>query len=123
MRRSEAAFRASVSRALAAIPPAFQPYLQDLVVQVEDWPTPDLLEEAGLEPDEDLYGLYLGTPLTERGHDPGLLPDRILLFRGPLEEDFEDPQELEDEIRLTVIHEVAHHFGIDEARLEDLGLD
>lgn len=123
MRRSEAAFRVAVSRALATIPSAFQPYLQDLVVQVEDWPTPELLAEAGLEPDEELYGLYLGTPLTERGHDPSLLPDRILLFRGPLEEDFDDPLELEEEIRLTVIHEVAHHFGIDEDRLEALGLD
>jgi predicted Zn-dependent protease with MMP-like domain len=123
MRRSEAAFQLAVSRALTGIPSAFQPYLQDLVVQVEDWPAPELLAEVGLGPDEDLYGLYLGTPLTERGHDPGLLPDRILLFRGPLEEDFDDPQELEDEIRLTVIHEVAHHFGIDEDRLEALGLD
>jgi predicted Zn-dependent protease with MMP-like domain len=112
-----------VSRALASLPTAFQPHLRDLIVQVENWPTPEILEEAGLPPDEDLYGLYLGTPLTERGHDPLPLPDRILIFRGPLEEDFDDDAELEEEIALTVIHEVAHHFGIDEDRLEELGLD
>jgi len=79
-----------------------------------------VLREAGLTGDEDLYGLYLGTPLTEAGRIQGL-PDRILIFRGPLEEDFPDPETLKREVAITVLHEIAHHFGLDEDRLETLG--
>ena len=71
---------------------------------------------------ETLYGLYEGVPLTER--DSGyhaVLPDRITIFRGPLQRDFGSQQELEEQIRITVIHEVAHHFGFDEDRLWELG--
>ena len=71
--------------------------------------------------DPDLFGLYEGVPLTERGDWAGSLPDRIRIFRRPLVESFPDPAELEEEIRVTVLHEVAHYFGIDEDRLEDLG--
>lgn len=122
MRPSDAAFRHWVAEALALIPEDFQPYLENVVIQVEPWATPELLREAGLPEDEDLYGLYLGTPLTEPGRLPGL-PDRILIFREPLMEDFSNRQDLKREIAITVIHEVAHHFGIDEGRLEDLGLE
>jgi predicted Zn-dependent protease with MMP-like domain len=71
--------------------------------------------------DPDLFGLYEGVPLPERGDWAGSLPDRIRIFRRPLAESFPDPAELEAEIRITVLHEVAHYFGIDEDRLEDLG--
>ena len=71
--------------------------------------------------DPDLFGLYEGVPLTERGDWAGSLPDRIRIFRRPLAESFPDPAALEAEIRVTVLHEVAHYFGIDEDRLEDLG--
>jgi predicted Zn-dependent protease with MMP-like domain len=71
--------------------------------------------------DPDLFGLYEGVPLPERGDWAGSLPDRIRIFRRPLVESFPDPAELEAEIRITVLHEVAHYFGIDEDRLEDLG--
>jgi predicted Zn-dependent protease with MMP-like domain len=71
--------------------------------------------------DPDLFGLYEGIPLSERGDWAGSLPDRIRIFRRPLVESFPDPAELEDELRITVLHEVAHYFGIDEDRLEDLG--
>jgi predicted Zn-dependent protease with MMP-like domain len=71
--------------------------------------------------DPDLFGLYEGVPLPERGDWAGSLPDRIRIFRRPLVETFPDPDELEAEIRITVLHEVAHYFGIDEDRLEDLG--
>jgi predicted Zn-dependent protease with MMP-like domain len=123
MRRPETFFQQEVSKALAALPAEFQPYLANLVVQVEDWPRPEHFDDPEEAQDEGLYGLYLGTPLTERGSESGQLPDRILIFRGPLEEDFPDEADLKDEIAITVIHEVAHHFGIDEARLEALGLD
>ncbi len=73
--------------------------------------------------DPDLFGLYLGVPLVDRDSSyAGSLPDKIAIYRRPLEEEFgEDPDVLEDEIRITVLHEVAHHFGIDEDRLEELG--
>ena len=73
--------------------------------------------------DPDLYGLYEGVPLPERdeaGH--GQLPDRIAIYRRPLEQDFPDPAELEHEIRVTVLHELAHYFGFDEERIGELGL-
>ncbi len=116
-------FLALVEEALASIPGDFRRHLEHVRLEVQDWPEAELLRSLEMEPDEALYGVFLGTPLTERGADPGLLPDRILIFRGPLEEDFEDPEELADEIAITVMHEIAHAFGIDEARLEELGLD
>ena len=67
--------------------------------------------------DPDLYGLYEGIPLPERGDTAGLLPDTITIFRRPLEEDFDDPRDLENEIRITVLHELGHYFGLDERRL------
>jgi predicted Zn-dependent protease with MMP-like domain len=103
-------FRQLVQEALAELPAEFRPYLDNVVIQIE-------------EAEGDLYGLYLGTPLPERGHDPAPLPDRILLFRRTLMEDFPDPGDLRREVKVTVLHELAHHFGLDEARLEELGWD
>ena len=73
--------------------------------------------------DPDLFGLYLGVPLTDRGSSyAGVLPDKIAIYRLPLEDEFAgDPEALEEEIRITVLHEVAHHFGIDDDRLSELG--
>ncbi len=81
-----------------------------------------VVEEENVE-DPDLFGLYLGVPLVDRDSSyAGALPDKIAIYRRPLEEEFgEDPDVLEEEIRITVLHEVAHHFGIDEHRLEELG--
>lgn len=112
-----------VREALAEIPAEFQPFLARVEVRIEDWPEDELLDSLGVPEDDTLYGIYLGTPLTERGHEPDLWPERILIFRGPLEEDFPDPIELREEIRVTVLHEVAHHFGLSEERLRELGLD
>ena len=72
--------------------------------------------------DETLYGLYEGVPRTEYGADWVAVPNRITLFRLPLEEDFPDPRDLADEVRITVIHELAHHLGIDDDRLDELGV-
>ncbi len=90
---------------------------------IEDEPSHRQLVENGLGPDETLYGLYEGVPRTEWGADWAMIPNRISLFRLPLEEDFPDPLELEDEVRRTVVHELAHHLGIDDDRLEELGYD
>jgi len=100
-------FEEHVSRAVASLPEA----LRNLEVSVED----------ELPEDPDVFGLYEGVPLPERGDWAGTLPDRIRIFRLPLVESFPDPAELEEEIRITVLHELAHYFGLDEDRLDELG--
>jgi predicted Zn-dependent protease with MMP-like domain len=109
-----------VERALEGLPPEISALLDNVAIVVDDWPeysTPLSPED----PDDTLYGLYEGVPLTERGWGyAGALPDRITIFRGPLERDF-PPQELEEQVRVTVVHEIAHHFGFDEDRIEELG--
>ena len=102
-----------VRAALDSLPPGIAAALENIVVVVED-EHPD---------DPDLFGLYEGIPLPERGDMAGELPDRITIFRLPLEDEFDDPQELEREIRITVLHEIGHYFGLDEDRLADLGYD
>ena len=102
-----------VRAALDSLPPHLAAALENIVVVVED-EHPD---------DPDLFGLYEGIPLPERGDMAGELPDRITIFRLPLEDEFDDPQELEREIRITVLHEIGHYFGLDEDRLADLGYD
>ena len=81
-----------------------------------------LVEDEPPEDDPELLGVYDGTPLTERDQAwGGAMPDRITIFRGPLLRMCEDREELLDEIAVTVVHEIAHHFGIDDQRLHDLG--
>ena len=110
MTRSE--FEEHVRAALDGLPPHIAEALQNVAVVVED-EHPD---------DPDLFGFYEGVPLTERGYQAGSLPDKIAIYRLPLEEEFgDDPAVLEEEIRITVLHEIAHHFGIDDDRLTDLG--
>jgi predicted Zn-dependent protease with MMP-like domain len=107
------AFDDHVRAALDALPAGIAAALDNVAVVVED-EHPD---------DPDLYGLYEGTPLPERGDMAGALPDRITIFRIPLEEDFDDGAELEEEIRITVLHELGHYFGLDEDRLSELGYE
>ena len=121
MHVSDHEFRRLVGEALALIPAEFRPYLEGVPVILEDWPSDDLLDDLDVPEDETLYGLYSGPALTEGPRGSGELPPRITLYRGPLLEDCEDEADLRQEIATTVIHEVAHHFGISEARLEELG--
>ena len=116
-------FERLVERALDGIPPPFQAALDEVAIVIEDDATDEQLEISGLGRDDALYGLYEGTPRTAWGADVVPFPNKISLFRIPLEEDFPDPDDLADEVRLTVIHELAHHLGIDDDRLEELGLD
>jgi len=107
-------FDALVDQALDEIPDEIASLVRNVVVLVEDEPPEG-------EPD-DLLGLYDGVALTERDSSVVQhLPDRIFIFRGPLLDMCEDEADLVEEIRITVVHEVAHHFGIDDARLHDLG--
>lgn len=121
MRMSDRRFRHLVDEALALVPAEFAPYLAGVAVVIEDWAPDDLLDALGVPEDETLYGLYSGRALTEGPPAPGDLPPRITLYRGPLLEDCQDEADLRGEIATTVIHEVAHHFGIGEERLEELG--
>jgi predicted Zn-dependent protease with MMP-like domain len=108
-----AEFEDAVGDALDEVPSELMALLDNVVFLVEDEPP------AG---DPDLLGIYDGTPLTERGDGwAGARPDRITIFRGPLSRMCEDREELLDEIAITVVHEIAHHFGIDDARLHELG--
>ena len=116
-------FEDVVSDVLAAIPMPFAAALDEVAVVIEDEPSQDQLRENDLDPDETLYGLYEGVARTEYGADWIAVPNRISLFRLPLEADFADPNELAEEIRITVIHELAHHLGIDDERLHALGVD
>jgi predicted Zn-dependent protease with MMP-like domain len=106
-------FEEHVRAALDSLPPRIAAALDNVAVVIED-AHPD---------DPDLYGLYEGTPLPERGDMAGALPDTITVFRLPLQEDFDDPRELENEIRITVLHELGHYFGLDEDRLAELGYE
>jgi predicted Zn-dependent protease with MMP-like domain len=116
-------FEDLVEEAVAAIPMPFAAALAEVAVVIEDEPTSDQLEANDLESGEALYGLYEGVPRTEWGADWISQPNRISLFRLPLEADFADPDALADEVWLTVVHELAHHLGIDDDRLHDLGVD
>ena len=119
---SHAPFERLVARALAGIPDPFREALAEVAIVIDDEPTPEQRRDNGLADDEMLYGLYEGVPRTEYGADWAAIPNRITLFRLPLEEDFPDPRDLSEEVRLTVIHELAHHLGIDDDRLDELGV-
>ncbi|WP_078955930.1 metallopeptidase family protein [Streptomyces sp. NRRL B-1140] len=106
-------FEELVSEALDQIPPELARVMDNVAVFVEDEPPAD---------DPELLGLYEGTPLTERGEwYAGVLPDRITVYRGPTLRYCETPEEVVHEVAVTVVHEVAHHFGIEDARLHELG--
>ncbi len=118
-----ARFERLVLRALRDLPPAFQERLENVDIVVERRPRLHHRRAAGGRPGDSFYGLYEGTPLTERDSSFGLaLPDKITIFQEPLERDFRDDAELVAEIRRTVLHEVAHFFGVPDERMEELGL-
>ena len=116
-------FDALVASAIATIPEPFARALDEVAIVIADEPDADQRRENDIGPDESLYGLYEGVPRTEWGADWATVPNRIILFRLPLEEDFPDPDDLADEVWVTVVHELAHHLGIDDDRLEALGID
>ena len=116
-------FEDLVEEALATIPMPFAAALEEVAIVIEDEPSPRQLAENDIESDGALYGLYEGVPRTEWAADWVTVPNRISLFRLPLEADFADPDDLADEVWITVVHELAHHLGIDEDRLEALGVD
>ncbi|HTM10803.1 MAG TPA: metallopeptidase family protein [Verrucomicrobiae bacterium] len=118
----DAEFEREAAAALNRLPKKFLKLLHNVEIVVEKKPTKRQLREMRLDPDEALYGLYEGTPLSERSvFAPPVLPDRITLYSEPLHRDFPDPDELRRQIHYTVVHEIAHFFGMDEDEIEDLG--
>jgi predicted Zn-dependent protease with MMP-like domain len=119
MHVSRARFEELVGDALDSIPPDLAAHMDNVVVLVEEWPTREQL--AGRP--GTLLGLYEGVQLTDRSpiNYAGVMPDRVTIFRGPLCERAVDEADLAHQIRVTVIHEIAHHFGIDDQRLRELG--
>lgn len=118
-----ARFEALVGEALARIPAEFHRHLENVAVLIEPWPSDALLTSLDLDPEMDtLFGLYEGTALPERPHDfAGHPPDRITIFREPILEEFRDEATIRREIERTVVHEIAHFFGLDEARVRRHG--
>ena len=119
---SREAFRDLVAEALDSLPADISRLMDNVEVVVEDEPSEESL--AHLPPGDTLLGEYRGFPLTARGVNyEGALPDKISIFKGPIERSSSTPNDVREQVRRTVIHEIGHHFGLDESRLEELGWD
>lgn len=114
-------FARLVAEALEDLPPEIRERMENVEVVIADWPTRAQLRRAGLRPGQTLFGLYEGVPLTQRTSGYNLvLPDKITIFRGPILASFRTPEEMRRQVRRTVLHEIGHHFGLDEERLRAL---
>ena len=119
MNRQE--FNRLVEEALDDIPPRFRAAMKNIAIVVEDEPSAELLAEMEIEPPDSLYGLYQGTPLTERSWGYGnTLPDRVTLFQQVIEDDSEDAEDAIVCIAETLIHEIGHYFGLSEEEIEEI---
>jgi len=119
-----ATFTALARRAFERLPKQFRDHLEHVEFVIEDWPSAELLKSLELDPEEDtLLGFYDGVPIGERSTLDGPEPvtDTIYLFQGALEEACESDAELVEEIRVTLLHEIGHHFGLDDDEIEKLG--
>ena len=114
-------FEELVHDALASIPRRFRAALQNVAIVVEDEPSVEVLEEMDIEPPDTLLGLYQGIPLTERRWDYGnTLPDRVVLFQGPIERDADNDEDVKVAVGETLIHELGHYFGLSEEEIEEV---
>ena len=114
-------FDALVDDAVRSVPARFRAALRNIVIVVEDEPSQEVLEEMEIAPPDTLFGLYQGTPLTERRWDYGnALPDRVTLFQRPIERESEDRDDVVAAIGETLIHELGHYFGLSEEEIEEI---
>jgi predicted Zn-dependent protease with MMP-like domain len=114
-------FTALVEDALRGIPLRFRNAMKNVAVVVEDEPSQELLDDLEMDPDDTLFGLYHGTPLTERESNYGnALPDRISIYQLPIEEACEDEEDIRKCVAETVIHEFGHYFGLSEEEIEEI---
>ena len=116
-------FAVLVEEALESLPEEFLERIENVQVDIEEWPTREDLEAAGLSRRDKyaLLGLYHGVPLTDRGAYYMAFPDRITIYQKPIEAQCSTPQEVRALVRRVVLHELAHHFGIDDDRLHEIG--
>jgi predicted Zn-dependent protease with MMP-like domain len=121
-----ATFKALARRAFDRLPRQFREHLDHVEFVIEDWPSAELLTSLGIDPEEDtLLGFYDGVPVGERSHTSDVVEpvtDTIYIFQGALEEACESDAELVEEIRVTLLHETGHFFGLSEEELEKMGL-
>ncbi len=123
-RLSRAEFEKLVAQAVEALPPRFLSRLENVEVVIENEPTREDLDSAGVEPGGTLLGLYQGIPQTERGTWYGnLLPDRIVVYQRPIEAVARNRRDIRKEIRITLMHEIGHHFGLGEDELSEAGYE
>ncbi len=119
---SRSQFEALVEQALADLPAEILQHMDNVAITIADWPSSSEMERARVTYPRQLFGLYEGIPLTKRGtHYHLVVPDRIILYRGPLQAAHHTLPTLREQVRRTVVHEIAHHFGISEARIRELG--
>jgi len=116
----EETFALTVVEALNELPVEFARYLDNVEILIEDRPLPNHRQAVSIKPWQTLYGLYQGVPLPRRSSGTIILPDTITIFREPLTHDFPEQSELQKQIRRVVLHEIAHVFGISDARLKEL---
>ena len=117
-------FEGLVDRAVKRLPLRFREKIENVAVVVEDWADEGTLREMEIEPPDTLYGLYRGTDLTRRdSFYGGVLPDVITIYQGPIQEDCDTVEEMEELVVDTVVHEMGHYFGLDDDRLEELGAE
>jgi predicted Zn-dependent protease with MMP-like domain len=115
-------FSELLDTAINELPEEFRERLGNVAIIVEDYPSEELLERMEVPEDETLFGLYEGIPLTERGHfEAPLHPDRILIFQRAIEDACDSPEEVKEELKITLVHEIAHFFGMDDDYLEEIG--
>jgi predicted Zn-dependent protease with MMP-like domain len=116
------AFENLVTEAIRELPAEFRDKLENVAIIVEDYPSEELMTQLNLSADETLFGLYEGIPLTERGFfEQPLHPDRILIFQRAIEDECDSPEEIKEELKTTLVHEVAHFFGMDDDYLKEIG--
>jgi len=114
-------FTVLVEEALREIPRRFRDAMKNVAVVVEDEPSQGVLDDLEMEPGDALFGLYHGTPLTERGASYGnTLPDRISIYQLPIEEACEDEEDMRQCVAETVIHEFGHYFGLSEEEIQEI---
>lgn len=122
MRLSDEEFEDVIEQAMASIPEGFKHYLEEIVVDVEDMPDEATCRSLKLRDPRSLLGLYQGTPLNRRHvEDPYRFPERIVIYQRNLERMCRSKEQMVDQIRRTVLHEVGHHFGLSERQLRQLG--
>ncbi|MFN3975331.1 MAG: metallopeptidase family protein [Dehalococcoidia bacterium] len=122
VRISRRAFRRLVERAIATLPTPVLVYLDNVDILVQDWPSQEQLRSVGVQDPYGLLGLYEGIPQTERTAYNLVLPDRITLFQRPIEAACESADEVAGQVRTTILHELAHHYGWKDQDMERLGL-